>query len=204
MKKAYEVISRNNAKLEKYLALTTESLLDAMLRARANDRMMDKYDRSTIICRVDGAEVLRIRHTSSGWFDPEFDALEDAPDGTPASVPDCVLADLAVAHLDNFEVAGLERDTYLTIARMLVDHAVSKGFDFEAAVPGITEAAINATVVWTNIDRAEDGFKYLTREECLDDLVEPIPMSAFWTGIHLINPPLVDATVRAAIKYLGL
>ena len=198
MEKSYEVISRNNAKLEQYSALTTESLLDAMLCASANDRGMDKYDMSTIICRVDGEEVLRIRHSKGNGFIPEFG--EDYLD----NVPDCVLADLVSAHLDDFETAGLDRDTYLTAVRMLVDRAVSKGFDLEAAVPGITEAAITATVVWTNIDHAEGGFRYLTREECLDDLVEPIPMSAFWTGIHVINPPLVDATVRAAIKYLGL
>ena len=199
MEKSYEVISRNNAKLEQYSALTTESLLDAMRCARANDRMMDKYDRSTIICRAEGAEVMRIRHSAGNGFVPEF-----GEDVYLDSVPDCVLADLVSACLDDFETAGLDRDTYLDAVRMLVDRAVSKGFDLEAAVPGITEAAITATVVWTNIDHAEGGFRYLTRDECLDDLVEPIPMSAFWTGIHVINPPLVDATVRAAIKYLGL
>lgn len=198
MEKTYEVISRNNAKFERYSALTTDSLLDAMLCASANDRLMDKYDMSTIVCRVDDAEVLCIRHSKGNGFVPEFG--EDYLDG----VPDCVLADLVSAHLNDFETAGLDRDTYLAAVRTLVDHAVSKGFDLEAAVPGITEAAINATVAWDNIDRAEGGFRYLTREECLDDLVEPIPMSAFWTGIHLINPPLVDATVRAAIKYLGI
>lgn len=195
--KTYEVISRNNSKLEKYSALVTESLLDAMLRASANDRLLDKYDQSEIICRVDGEEVLTIRHSAGNGFIPEFG--EDYID----SVPDCVLADLVSAHLDDFETAGLERETYLMIARTLVDHAVSKGFDFEAAVPGITEAALNAAVVWDNIGRAEDGFRYWTREECLDDLVEPVAMSAFFVGIRLINPPLVDATVRAAIKYLN-
>ena len=196
--KTYEVISRNNAKLEQYSALTTESLLDAMRCARANDRMMDKYDMSTIICRVDDEEVLRIRHSKGNGFIPEFG--EDYLD----NVPDCVLADLVSAHLDDFETAGLDRDTYLAMVRTLVDRASSKGFEVEAAVPGITEAAINATVVWDNIDRAEGGFRYLTREEVIDDLIEPVPLSAFCTGIHVINQPLVDATVRAAIKYLGL
>ena len=197
MKKTYEVISRNNAKLEQYSALTTSSLLDAMLCARANDQGMDKYDQSKIVCRVDDAEVLTIKHSKGNGFIPEFG--EDYLD----SVPDCVLADLVSAHLDDFEIAGLDRGTYLMIARTLVDRAVSKGFDFEAAVPGITEAAINATVVWTNIGRAEDGFRYRTREECLDDLVKPVALSALWVGIRLINPPLVDAAVRAATKYLG-
>ncbi len=96
-----------------------------------------------------------------------------------------------------------QRKIYAQVARVAAKYAVSRGLDLEAAVPGITDECLSAYLVADNAYRADEGFRALTREELVADLIDPIGLSAFWIGARSISAERVDAVAYAAYKYLS-
>ena len=96
-----------------------------------------------------------------------------------------------------------QRKIYAQVAMVAAKYAVSLGLDIEAAVPGITEECLSAYLVADNAYRADEGFRALTREELIADLIDPIGLSAFWIGARSISAERVDAVAYAAYKYIS-
>ena len=93
----------------------------------------------------------------------------------------------------------------LNTIKWLVQWAIDEGFDL-GSIPGLADAAINAGVKRRNQWNDDEERKHITRDEFIndDDFLVPAYEIGFFEAIDLIDPKLVEATARAAIKYLDV
>ena len=118
-------------------------------------------------------------------------------------IPVSMIVDLLAVQADCDDEAV--KASRLNTMKWLVQWAIDEGFDL-GSIPGLADAAIDAGVKRRNQWNDEEGRKLITRDEFIndDDYLVPAYEIGFFDAIDLIDPKLVNASVSAAIKYLGL
>ena len=124
-------------------------------------------------------------------------------------VPTSMMVDLIAAQTDYIS-SHADCNEQIVASRLdcmqqIVQRATNEGFDL-ASVPGLADAAIDAGVKRRNQWNDEEERKHITRDEFIndDDFLVPAYEIGFFEAIDLIDPKLVEATARAAIKYLDV
>lgn len=118
-------------------------------------------------------------------------------------IPVSMIVDLLAVQADCDDEAV--KASRLNTMKWLVQWAIDEGFDL-GSIPGLADAAIDAGVKRRNQWNDEEERKHITRDEFIndDDFLVPAYEIGFFEAIDLIDPKLVEATARAAIKYLDV